>query len=125
MAITVYEAFPSREFTAGGDNPSINLNWIVLGTTDELEATNAALAVSPVIYDGLFYRDMTGKETAPGVWECQARTGPASRRRNRTINSRLTRPAASRRSRRAVRRSTSTPPPAKRLPIIRAPVGYH
>ena len=75
MAITVYEAFPSREFIAGGDNPSINLNWIVLGTSDELVAKNAALAVSPVIYDGLFYRDMAGKETAPGVWECQARYG--------------------------------------------------
>jgi hypothetical protein len=75
MSITVYEAFPSREFTAGGDNPSVVLNWIVLGTSDELAAKNAALALSPVIYDGLFYRDMTGKETAPSVWEIQAKYG--------------------------------------------------
>ena len=75
MAITVYVAFPSREFTAGGDNPAVVINWIVLGTSDELAAKNAAAAVSPAICDGLFFRDMTGKETAPGVWECQARYG--------------------------------------------------
>ena len=72
---TVYEAFPSREFTAGGDNPSVYLNWIVLDATDELAANASAQAVSPTIYDGLVFREMTGKETAPGVWECQARYG--------------------------------------------------
>jgi hypothetical protein len=75
MATTVYEGFPSREFTFGGDNPQVVLNWIVLGTTSEVEANNAAAEQSPAVYDGLFFREVTGKETAPGVWECQARYG--------------------------------------------------
>ena len=34
MAITIYEGFPSRE-TIRGDKPSIETNWVILGTRDD------------------------------------------------------------------------------------------
>ena len=75
MAITVYEGEPSREFTTGGDNPGIKLNWIVLGTRDENAAYAAVAGVTPVTCDGLYFRTIAGKEVAPEAWECQASYG--------------------------------------------------
>ena len=75
MPLTVYEGEPSRDFTAGGDSPGIVLNWVVMGTRVQSEAAAAVAAETPAAVDGLLFRDIAGKEIAPGTWECQARYG--------------------------------------------------
>jgi hypothetical protein len=74
-AIQVYEGFPSRETLSGGDSPSVVLNWIVLGTTNDLVVKALVRATTPAIYDGLVLQTVSAKETAPEAWDCQAKYG--------------------------------------------------
>jgi hypothetical protein len=73
--IQVYEGIPSRETVSGGDNPSVSLNWIVLGTNSDLLAKALVRAATPGLYDGLVLQTISAKETAPEAWDCQARYG--------------------------------------------------
>ncbi len=52
MPIEVWEKFGSRESTAG-DSPSIDLLYVIRGTSDDLTAKAALASASPVLYDGL------------------------------------------------------------------------
>ena len=47
--LSIYEAYPSRE-TLLADKPSIDLNYIIVGTSDDTVATAFVLAGTP---DGL------------------------------------------------------------------------
>ena len=79
----IYEGFPSREAISGGDNPSVALNWIVLGTDNDSDVKSLVRATTPVGYLDpqfagaklLFLRDIAVKEVAYKTWECQARYG--------------------------------------------------
>ena len=73
--IQIYEGFPSRETVDYGENPSETFNWVVLGTSDELQVKELVLATTPKIWDGLFRHDISVKETAPETWDCQAKYG--------------------------------------------------
>ncbi len=73
--IQIYEGFPSRESVLGGDSPSVVLNWVVLGTSDDIVAKSLVRAYTPPAYDGLILQNVTSKETAPKTWECQANYG--------------------------------------------------
>jgi hypothetical protein len=83
MALQIYEGFPSREAISGGDNPSVALNWIVLGTDNDSIVKSLVRATTPTGYLDpqfagaklLFLRDIAVKEVAPSTWECQARYG--------------------------------------------------
>ena len=52
MAITVHEKWESRQ-SSDGENPSVDLRYIVQGTDDDLVAKSALTQASPVLYDGL------------------------------------------------------------------------
>ena len=56
-------------------DPSETFNWVVLGTSDELQVKELVLATTPTIWDGLFRHDISVKETAPETWDCQAKYG--------------------------------------------------
>jgi len=81
--IQIYEGFPSREATSGGDNPTVVLNWIVLGTSNDSFVKSLVRATTPAGYldpqsigaQLLPLRDVSIKETAPETWECQAHYG--------------------------------------------------
>ena len=73
--IQIYEGFPSRETVSGGDNPSVVLSWVVLGTTNDLMVKALVRATTPAIYDGLVLQTVAAKETAPEAWDCQAKYG--------------------------------------------------
>lgn len=82
-AVQIYEGFPSREAVSGGDNPSVALNWIVLGIGNDSEVKLLVRATTPAGYldpqfagaQLLFLRDIAVKEVAHETWECQARYG--------------------------------------------------
>jgi hypothetical protein len=71
----IHEGFPSRESVSGGDSPSVVLNWIVLGSRDDLLVKALVRATTPAVYDGLVLQNVAVKETAPEAWECQAKYG--------------------------------------------------
>jgi hypothetical protein len=73
--ITIYEGFPSRETVSGGDSPSVVLNWVVLGTSDDLLVKATVRSTTPTIYSGLFLQTVTSEETAPETWNAKARYG--------------------------------------------------
>lgn len=72
--IQIYEGDPSRE-SVYGDNGSVVLNWVVLGTRDDLAVKRLVKATTAPLYDGLHLQNITAKENAPEAWECQARYG--------------------------------------------------
>jgi hypothetical protein len=74
--IQIYEGFPSRESVAGGDSPSVVLNWVVLGSDDDILVKALVRTYTPAIYDGLFLQNVRATPTAPETWSCQANYGP-------------------------------------------------
>ena len=74
-AIHIHEGFPSRESVSGGDSPSVVLNWVVLGSSNDLLVKAFVRAYTPAIYDGLVFQTVTIKETASETWDCQAKYG--------------------------------------------------
>jgi hypothetical protein len=69
-----YEAFPSRETTIG-ERPSIDLNYIILGTRDDVVARSFLADSTPTVYSNLLRQTLQLKEVAPEVWECTVRYG--------------------------------------------------
>jgi hypothetical protein len=47
--LTIYEAFPSRDSTVG-EKPSIDFNYIILGTRDDVFARQFLSASTPTVY---------------------------------------------------------------------------
>lgn len=82
-ATQIYEGFPSREAISGGDNPTVAMNWIVLGTDSDSDVKSLVQRTTPAGYRDpqfagdklLFLRDIAVKEVAYETWECQARYG--------------------------------------------------
>jgi hypothetical protein len=71
---TIYEAFPSRD-TMMGERSSIDLNYIILGTRDDMVARVLLAASTPTAYSNLLRQTLQLKEVAPEVWECAVRYG--------------------------------------------------
>jgi hypothetical protein len=72
--LTIYEAFPSRETTIG-ERPSIDLNYVILGTRDDVVARSFLADYTPTVYSSLLRQTLQLKEVAPEVWECTVRYG--------------------------------------------------
>jgi hypothetical protein len=75
MAITMFEAFPSRDMTLG-DKPAIDLAYIIMGTRDDDLVRVFLKANTPTAYSNLLRQSAQVKETAPETWECTVRYGP-------------------------------------------------
>lgn len=73
--VQIYEGDPSRESLFGGDSPSVDWNWVVLDTRDDLLVKRLVAATTPPAYDGLFLQTIAAKEIAPEAWECRAHYG--------------------------------------------------
>ncbi len=82
MPVEVVEKFESRQVTTG-QNPSVELRYVIRGTNDDVEARAALLAGSPATYDpwgtGWFFlpRDtVTIQPVGDELWEGIVRYGP-------------------------------------------------
>ncbi len=81
MPVECVEKFESRQVTTG-QNPSVELRYVIRGTNDDIEARNALLAGSPATYDpwgsGLIFlpRDtVTVQPVGDLLWEGIVRYG--------------------------------------------------
>ena len=74
MAITVHEKWESRQ-SSDGENPSVDLRYIVNGTDDDLAAKTALTQASPVLYDGLVRQSTHIERIAEAAWEGSVRYG--------------------------------------------------
>ena len=74
MAITVHEKWESRQ-SSDGENPSVDLRYIVQGTDDDLVAKSALTQASPVLYDGLVRQSTHIERIAEAAWEGSVRYG--------------------------------------------------
>ncbi len=72
--LSIYEAYPSRE-TLLADKPSIDLNYIIVGTSDDTVATAFVLAGTPTAYRNLLRQSAQLKQVAPDVYEAKVRYG--------------------------------------------------
>lgn len=77
MAIQIYEGFLNcgREGTSGGDSPSDTIPWVVMGTASATVVKSLVRSTTPAAYGTLVLQTVAVKETAPEVWECQAKYG--------------------------------------------------
>ncbi len=75
MPAIIVEKFDSREATVGIDSPSVDLQFMVLGT--ELDAEVRALVEStiPAVYANLVFQNYHIAHQGGGVWEVSARYG--------------------------------------------------
>lgn len=78
MAISVIERFGSRASTEG-DNPSVELLFVVKGSDDDLAIKSAVLGVAPLIYNGLVRQSAAIKQLGPQLWEGSAQYGRAKK----------------------------------------------
>jgi len=74
MPIVVEEKFDSRVSIAG-DNPSVELRYIVFGTSDDLAAKSELASGSPDIYDDLPRQNIQIEPLANDIWEGVVRYG--------------------------------------------------
>jgi hypothetical protein len=74
MAIII-ETFESREATVGVESPSVDLQFIVLGTELDVDVRALVEATIPAIYAGLFFQNYHIAHQGGGVWEVSARYG--------------------------------------------------
>jgi hypothetical protein len=74
MAVTVTEKWDSREQSAG-DQPSVDLRYLVLGTTDDITAHSELIAQTPTVYAGLVRQSTHLERIAEDAWEGSVRYG--------------------------------------------------
>lgn len=78
MTITVKEKYDSRESTTG-DSGTVDLKYIIQGTSDDIEAKTALGDSTPSIYDGLTRQsrhvEAVGDPTMSLTWEGTVRYG--------------------------------------------------
>jgi hypothetical protein len=83
MSLTVYEKHksPRAKFVnpTANNHSSIEFTYVVLGTTSEIAAANAALALAPLAYvvndEVLVRQEVTPDATGPESWEVTVRYG--------------------------------------------------
>jgi hypothetical protein len=74
MAITVTEKWDSRPTTLG-DQPSVELNYIIDGTDDDVDAHAALLSTAPTTYGGLVLQSSQIERIAEYSWDGSVRYG--------------------------------------------------
>lgn len=81
MPITLVEKLDSRRVTLG-ENPSVELVYILTGTADDAAAVAAIEAAAPLIYQGLFRQGLqldpqwVDENSGDGQWVATVRYGP-------------------------------------------------
>lgn len=80
MAIQVIEKWDSR-VTTEGDNPEIEQKYIILGTSNDIDAKVALWQTAPTVYDGLVRDSLHMEPTGPDTWEASVRYVKYKRKR--------------------------------------------
>jgi hypothetical protein len=75
MPPIIIEKYDSREATVGVDSPSVDLQWMVLGTELDSEVRALVQATAPPTYAGLVLQSYHIAHQGGGVWEVTARYG--------------------------------------------------
>jgi hypothetical protein len=75
MAVTVTEKWESREQSAG-EQPSVDLKFLVVGTADDIAAHSELIAQTPTTYNGLVRQSTHLERIAEEAWEGSVRYGP-------------------------------------------------
>jgi hypothetical protein len=71
----IIEKFDSRESTVGVDSPTVDLQFMVLGTDDDAEVRTLVESTIPAFYAGLVFQSYHIAPQGGGVWESSARYG--------------------------------------------------
>src|SRR5262245_59942410 len=71
----IVEKFDSREATVGIDSPSVDLQFLVLGTKDDGEVRAIVEGTIPAVYGGLFFQNYHITHQGGGIWEASVRYG--------------------------------------------------
>ena len=74
MPVVVEEKFDSR-LSVAGDNPSVELRYVVFGTSDDLAAKSELATASPATYDGLPRQSIQIEPLANDIWDGSVRYG--------------------------------------------------
>ena len=74
MSVTVTEKWDSREQSAG-EQPSVDRRFLVVGTSDDIEAHSELIAQTPAIYAGLVRQSTHLERIAENAWEGSVRYG--------------------------------------------------
>lgn len=74
MSVIVTEKWDSREQSAG-EQPSVDLRFLVLGTTEDIEAHSELIAQTPTTYSGLVRQSTHLERLADDAWEGSIRYG--------------------------------------------------
>ncbi len=74
MVVSVQEKWESRR-TTEGENPSVELVYVIRGTSDDLEASAALLTASPLTYHGLVRQSRELERLAEDAWQGSVRYG--------------------------------------------------
>lgn len=74
MPVVIEEKFDSR-LSVAGDNPSVELRYIVFGTSDDLVAKSELADASPEMYDGLPRQSLQIEPLANDIWDGSVRYG--------------------------------------------------
>jgi len=74
MPTIVAEKWDSRQTTLG-DDASVELRYVILGTSDDVEAHEALLAESPTLYGGLVRQSSHIEPISDDAWEGSIRYG--------------------------------------------------
>lgn len=74
MSVIVTEKWDSREQSAG-EQPSVDLRYLVLGTTEDIEAHSELIAQTPTTYSGLVRQSTHLERLADDAWEGSVRYG--------------------------------------------------
>lgn len=75
MPAIIIEKFNSREATVGIDSPSVDLQFMVLGTELDTEVRALVEATLPATYGNLVFQNYHIAHQGGGVWEVSARYG--------------------------------------------------
>jgi hypothetical protein len=75
MPAIIVEKYDSRDATVGVDSPSVDLQWMVLGTESDTEVRSLVQATAPPTYAGLVLQSYHIAHQGGGVWEATARYG--------------------------------------------------
>lgn len=75
MPVTVTEKWESREQSAG-EQPSVDLRFLVVGTPDDIAAHSELIAQTPTTYNGLVRQSTHLERIAEEAWEGSVRYGP-------------------------------------------------
>lgn len=74
MSVTVTEKWESREQSAG-EQPTVDLRFLITGTADDLEAHSELIAAMPAVYAGLIPQSTHVERIAENAWEGSVRYG--------------------------------------------------